>query len=124
MSKFVPDAVIDTLLDEVATATLMSVTSDISTPANLDNMLADVAMTPGDGNDYNIADGTSSGRKVTTVQKADVDIDGLAGTNDALHIVLSLGGTILDITTCTSQPLTNGGTVTFPAWSHEVADPS
>jgi len=120
MPKFVPDDVIDLLLAGVATATLMSVTSDISTPANLTNMLADSVMASGDF----VIDNDTSGRKVTVATKANVPIDGLAGTNNALHVVLSLGGTILDVTTCTTQPLTNGGSVTFPAWTHSVADPT
>ena len=122
MSKFVPDATIDTLLDKVATATRMDVTSDSSTPANLTNSLADVTLTAGDGNgDFTIANGDTSGRKLTIAQQADVDID---TTGTARHIVLSLSGTILAVTTCTEQSLTSGGTVTFPAWDHEVADPT
>ena len=120
MPKFVPDAVIDLLLAGVSTATLMSVTSDVGTPANLTNTLADATMASGD---FTIADDTS-GRKVTIATKTNVPIDGLAGSNNALHVVLSLSGTILDVTTCTSQSLTNGGTVTFPAWTHSVADPT
>jgi len=122
MSKFVPDAVIDSMLDTIATATRMDVTSDTSTPANLTNTLANVTLTAGDGNgDYVIADGTTSGRKITVAQQAGVSI---TGSGTAKHVVLSLGGTILDVTTCTDQVLTSGGTVTFPAWSHEVLDPS
>jgi len=66
MSKFVPNAVIDALLTMVATATRMDVTSDVTTPANLTNTLANITLTAGDGNgDYVIADGTTSGRKIT-----------------------------------------------------------
>lgn len=117
MSKFVPNAVIDLLLAGVATATLMNVTSDSATPTDLTNSLADVVMASGD---FAIADDTS-GRKVTIAQKANVDID---ADGTALHVVLSLSGTILDVTTCTSQVLTSGGTVTFPSWTHSVADPT
>lgn len=119
MGKFVPNATIDKLLDEVATASRMDVTSDVSTPTDLTNTLANTAMTP--VTDYTIADGDVSGRKVTMAQKAGVAI---TGTGTALHIVLSLAAVIIDITTCTSQALTSGGTVTFPAWDHEVLDPS
>lgn len=120
MSKFVPSAVIDLLLAGVATATLMTVTDDVSTPTDLTGALADVTMASGD---FTIGAGDAGGgsRKVAVAQKANVDIDD-SGT--ALHIVLSLGGTILDVTTCTSQVLTSGGTVTFPTWDHEIADPT
>ena len=117
MSKFVPDAVIDLLLAGVATATLMNVTSDVGTPTDLTNSLADVVMA---GGDFVIADDVS-GRKVTIATKTNVPID---TTGTALHVVLSLAGTILDVTTCTSQVLTSGGTVTFPVWTHSIADPT
>ena len=121
MSKFVPDATIDALLDEIATATRMDVVDDVSTPTDLSGTLANVAMVAGDGNDYTIANGDTSGRKVTMAEKSGVSI---TGTGTALHIVLSLAAVIIDITTCTSQALTSGGTVTFPAWDHEVLDPA
>jgi hypothetical protein len=118
MGKFVPNAVIDKLLDEIATATRMDVTSDSSTPTDLTNTLANTTMSSGD---FTKADGDTSGRKVTVAQKSGVSI---TGTDTARHVVLSLGGTILDVTTCTEQVLTSGGTVTFPAWDHEVLDPT
>lgn len=120
MSKFVPNATIDKLLEEVATCTRQDVTSDVSTPTDLTNTLANVAMVAGDGNDYTIADGDVSGRKVTMAQKTGVAI---TGTGTALHVVLSLASVIKDITTCTSQALTIGGTLTIPQWDHEVLDP-
>jgi len=121
MSKFVPNDTIDALLDEIATCTRMDVTSDVSTPTDLSNTLANATMVAGDGNDYTIADGDVSGRKVTVAQKSGISI---TGTGTALHVVLSLAAVIKDITTCTSQALTSGGSVTFPAWDHTVADPT
>lgn len=122
MSKFVPDTVIDTLLDEIATATRMDVVSDVSTPTGLTNSLANVTLTAGDGNgDFTVGAGDTSGRKLTIAQQTGVSI---TATGDAAHVVLSLGGTILDVTTCTTQTLTSGGTVTFPEWDHEVLDPT
>ena len=122
MSKFVPDAVIDTLLDEIATATRMDVVSGAGTPTDLTTSLANVTLTAGDGNgDFTIAAGDTSGRKLTVAEQTGVSI---TATGDATHVVLSLAGTLLDITTCTTQTLTSGGTVTFPAWDHEVLDPT
>lgn len=118
MGKFVPDATIDALLDEVATATRMDVTSDVSTPTDLTNTLANVAMAPGD---FTNGNGDVSGRKVAMAEKTGVSI---TDTGTALHVVLSLTAVIIDITTCTSQALTSGGTVTFPTWDHEVLDPT
>jgi len=34
------------------------------------------------------------------------------------------GSVLYYVTTCTSQALTSGNTVNFPAWDIEIADPS
>ena len=124
MAKAAPNTTIDALLAEVATATRLVVTS--GEPANFAGIaavaLADVVLTAGAGNgDYTIADGDASGRKVTVTQQADVPIDA-SGT--ATHVSLDDGTDLVYVTTCTSQALTSGGTVTVPAWKIEVADPS
>jgi hypothetical protein len=118
MGKSVADAVLDAALGVVQACTRMDVTSDVTTPTDLTNTLANVAMAPGD---YAIAEGDSSGRKITTAQKAGVSV---TGSGTALHIVLSLGGVIKLTTTCTSQVLTAGNTVTIPAFKEEIADPT
>ena len=119
MGKEVPDAVIDVILTEVATSTRMDVVDDVSTPSDLSGTIANVAMVAGHGNDYTIGPGDVSGRKVAMAEKTGVDIT-TAGTNTALHVILSLASVIKLITTCDSQPLTFGGTVTFPTWDYEV----
>lgn len=81
--------------------------------------LADVAMTP--DTDYTKADGDTSGRKVTMAQKTGVIVD---ATGTATHVAIVDGTRLLYVTTCTSQPLTAGNTVTFPAWDVEIADPT
>ncbi len=69
------------------------------------------------------ANGDASGRKVTSDEKAAVDID---QSGDADHVALcDVGSTkLLYVTTCTQQALTQGNTVTFPAWDIEIADPT
>lgn len=120
MAKKAHTSVYDALLDKVATATRMVVTS--SEPADFTGIaavaLADVAMA---GADFTKAAGDVSGRKVTVAQKSDVPIDA-SGT--ATHVCLDDGVTLLYVTTCTSQALSVGGTVTIPAWDIEVAAPS
>lgn len=124
MGKFVKDSAMDTALADIATCTLLSVCSGAGTPTDgtlAGVTLASVALTAGDGNgDYVIADGTS-GRKVTVAQQADLSI---TATGDATHIVLSLAGVIKLVTTCTTQTLTSGGTVTVPTFSDTIADPT
>lgn len=124
MAKSVADAVLDAALAKIATCTRLVVCS--GEPANFAGIaavaLADVVLTAGDGNgDYVIGDGTTSGRKVTVQQQASIPIDA-SGT--ATHVSLDDGTTLLDVTICTSQGLTSGGTVTCPAYKAEFADPT
>lgn len=69
------------------------------------------------------ANGDSSGRKITVNQAATITVD---STNTATHVALadSVNSKLLYVTTCTSQSLTSGNTVTIPAWDIEIADPS
>ena len=122
MGKSIHNDVLDAAHDHTATATLLSVTSDVGTPTDLTNTLASVALTAGDGNgDYVIGEGDTNGRKVAVAEQAAISI---TATGTALHVVLSLSGTILLTTTCTSQALTSGGTVTVPTFDDEIADPT
>jgi len=126
MAKATPDAVFDAMLAEIATGTVMVVcnaqpttwTELITTFA-----LADVVMVAGHGNDYTIADGDVSGRKVTTAVKNGVNID-TTGTATHVGIGRTADTTLLYVTTCTSQALTSGNPVNVPAWRIEVADPT
>lgn len=122
MAKFTDDSVLDAALDKVATATRLVVTS--GQPANFAGIaavaLADVTMTAGAGNgDYTKANGDVSGRKLTVAQQASIPVDS-SGT--ATHVCLDDGSTLLHVTTCTSQALTAGNTVTVPAYDVEFLD--
>jgi len=115
MAKSATDATLDTLLTYVATATSLSVCETAPTTrteAVTTNMLATVAVTPGDGNgDFVIANDTS-GRKLTIGEQATIEVinDGAAD-----HIALTDDSNLLIVTTCTEQQLTDGNTVTVPA---------
>lgn len=120
MAKWANDLMMDASLDYVAGATTMLVCT--SQPADrtaaLASALASVSMA---GGDYTKADGNTSGRKVTMAQKTNVPV---TATGTATHVALIDGSTLRYVTTCTSQVLTSGNTVTIPAWKAEVADPS
>lgn len=123
MAKGCNTTVLDGLLDVVATATVLTVCSaepDTYAEATSTYKLADIVL---DSGDFTKATGDVSGRKVTVAQQANVDIDS-SGT--ATHVALSISGssTWLYTTTCTSQVLTAGGTVTIPAFDIEVASPN
>lgn len=80
--------------------------------------LADVVV---DSADFTVGDGDSSGRKVTVAAQTGATVD-VTGT--ATHVALVDGTRLLYVTTCTSQALTSGNTVDFPAWKIEISDPS
>lgn len=124
MAKSISDPVLDAALAKIATCTRLVVCS--AEPANFAGIaavaLADVVMTAGDGaGDYVISNGDTNGRKVRVQQQAAVPIDS-SGT--ATHLSLDDGTTLQAVTTCTSQGLTSGGTVTVPAFDAEFADPT
>lgn len=125
MAKWLADSTLELILALVDNATRLVVCS--GQPANFAGIaavaLADVTVTAGAGNgDWSaVADGDVSGRKITMAQQADIPIDA-SGT--ATHVSGDDGSTLLFVTTCTSQALTSGGTVTIPAFDIEVGDPT
>lgn len=124
MAKATPDAVLDAMADYIISkADTLYVCS--GEPANFAGIaavaLADVAI---DSGDFTKANGDSSGRKVTIASQSAIPID---SNGTATHVVLAKAAAtseLLYVTTCTSQALTAGGTVTAPAWKIEVADPT
>jgi hypothetical protein len=125
MAKATPDAVLDTMLDEIATATRQiacSAQPTSFTEANSTYALADVTL---DSGDFTKANGDSSGRKVTVGAQNGVLIDS-SGTATHIALVRVADSTLLYVTTCSSQALTANGsnTVNMPAWDIEIADPS
>lgn len=126
MAKIVDNSVLDAALAKIATGTSISVCSTqptTRTEAITTYMLATASQTTGlGGASYGAAaDGTTSGRKMTVAQKTDIPV---TNTGTALHIAICDGTTLLYVTTCTSQGLTAGNTVTVPAWTVEIADPA
>lgn len=121
MAKSTADSVLDAALNVIATSTIMTACSaepTSRTEAVTTYALADQTMA---GGDYTNANGDTSGRKCTVAAKAGVTVD---STGTATHVALCDGTNLLYVTTCTSQALTSGNTVDFPAWDVEIADPS
>lgn len=124
MAKTVDDTVLDGAFDILDQADLMTACSSqptTFTEATTTYKLADVAMTP--NTDFTKANGDTNGRKVTVAAKTAVPIDS-SGTATYIALTKSGGSVLLYVTTCTSQVLTAGGTVDFPAWDIEIADPT
>lgn len=80
-----------------------------------------LADTPVTSTDITLANGDTSGRKMTVAEQASVTVD-TTGTGKWIALAGSTGSTLLMVTTCTSQALTTGNTVTFPAWDDEILD--
>lgn len=125
MSKAVHNDVLDAALAKIATATTLTLCSQqptTRTEAITTYKLADVTLTAGDGNgDYTIADGDTSGRKLTVGAQSAVTVDATGTSN---HVALCDGSDLLYVTTHTGQALTMGNTVDIGAFDIEIADPS
>lgn len=122
MAKALHNDVLDAPADVIDQADIMTACSaepTTRTEAITTFKLADVAMTP--NTDFTKADGDVSGRKVTVAAKSAVPVDS-SGT--ATHVALCDATRLLAVTTCTSQALTSGNTMNFPAWKAEFADPT
>lgn len=126
MAKAVPDAVLDTALDDIALSTILHICS--GQPANYAGIaavsLGSVVLTAGDGNgDFTIANGDTSGRKLTVAAQTTVSI---TASDTATHLALASTGdtTLRYVTTITSQAVTSGNTANIGAWDIEIADPT
>lgn len=124
MAKWANDALMDAALAYAAASTRICVCS--AQPANFAGiaavLLASSTNTAGAGNgSYTLADGDTSGRKLNVLQKTGVSI---SASGSATHVTLDDGTTLRYVTTCTTQTLTSGGTVTIPQWKIEIGDPA
>ncbi len=126
MAKYTNDAVMDAALNHIKNNVTRQVACSAQpttyAEANATYALADVTMASGD---FTLANGDTSGRKVTVAAKSGVLID-TSGTATHVALLDVTNTTLIDVTTCTSIALTTNGsnTVNFPAWDHEIADPS
>lgn len=120
MAKWQIDAMLDAALSYISSnATELYVcTAQPTDRANAISVALTGAATP---SFTGPADGDTSGRKLTVDQEASISI---TASGTATHIALCSGTLLLYVTTCTSQALTSGGTVTVPAWDIEIADAS
>lgn len=123
MGKYIDDSVMDAGLNVIKSgATAMHVCTTIdSTPTRAEVLAASLANVAMASTDFTgPADGTTSGRKLTTIAKNGVAV-GTSGT--AVNVAIIDGTKVLAVTDCTSQALTSGNTVNIPAWVvDEIAD--
>jgi hypothetical protein len=81
--------------------------------------LADCPLT---ATSYTIADDTS-GRKITIAARTGITVD-QSGTFGHVAILNTTASLLLYVTTGTSQVLTAGNTIDYPAWKISIADPT
>lgn len=118
MGKSASDGILDATLDEIATATSLTVCA--GEPTSLAE-IATFALATGviDGSDFTKANGDIDGRKVTVAAQADLDID---TSGDADHVVTH-NATDFMVTTVPTQALTSGGKVSTNPYAFENGDP-
>ncbi len=124
MAKGCIDAFLDGAFD-VLVNSCTGVTICNAAPASFAEAVATyrIAHSVTSGGNFSKANGDTNGRKVTMAQIAGISV---SSTGNANHIALvnSAGSALLYWTTCTSQQLTQGNTVTVNAWDIEIADPT
>lgn len=119
MAKGASDGMIDGGLDTQTGCTAITVCA--GQPTSLADIAVRALATGAvSGVDFTKANGDVSGRKVTTAQQANLSISA-SGNGD--HVAVN-DATDYFVTTCASQALTSGGTVTVGAWDREIADPT
>ncbi len=119
MGKYIPDTVIDAQLaacegDAVHACSAQPTTY---TEAAATYRLATQAIV---GGNYAKANGDTSGRKNTLTPPEATPI---VATGLASHVAVTSGTTLKMVTTCIAQQLTQGGTVDFGPFAHQISDP-
>ena len=125
MAKSVHDDVLDGALNTVKNnATRITVCSTQPTTVTEAITTYKIAIKTISGTDFTgPVNGDTNGRKLTSNQHTAIPVD---ASSTALHVALVgiSSSRLYYVTTCTSQFLTSGNTVTIPAWDMELGDPS
>lgn len=120
MAKGLSDNTLDATLAELATCDRLDISSDVN-PVDLTGSLANVTLTPGDGNgDYTIEDDPTSGRRLVVAAQSGIDTTA-AGT--PATAILSLGGVIKGFTSVSGSALTFPGVTNISTFNLRGADP-
>jgi hypothetical protein len=128
MGKLVNNLVLDAALDYIKqNGTQISVCIDTPTTyshaTTTDNKVLAIKSDLTNASYEAIGDG-ASGRMLTVKAAPTLAVVG-AGTQNATHICICAAATnLLYVTTCVSQALVNGNTVTIPVWTIQISDPS
>jgi len=119
MAKWQIDAMLDAALDYISTNAVEIYVCNAQ-PTTYAEASSTFALTSIEVPTFQAnANGDVSGRKLAVDEEAGMSI---TSTDTATHIALCSATVLLYVTTCTSQALTSGGTVTIPTWDIEVED--
>jgi hypothetical protein len=121
MGKWVADQVLDGALAVIAAADRM-VALGAQPPtyaAAWENRLAEAPMVTAD---FVTGPGDASGRKIVIGGKTGANVVA-AGTANHVALLDTATGRLLYVTTCPTQMLAPGGTVSFDGWSVEIGAP-
>ena len=118
MAKFIPDTILDLMLDQAEGGQLHVCNAQPTTYADL----ASMTLATGAIGAPTAGAGSPSGRENAYPAVSGMSI---TQTGTATHVALSNNtNTLYLVTTCTSQALTSGGTVDTTAFTHTLTDPS
>lgn len=124
MAKYINPNVIDLALGDIRTnANKMVACSQQPTSyteANATYALASVAMTTAD---YTLANGDTSGRKITVAAKAAVPVTA-SGTVTHIALIDTTNSVLKFVTTTPSTAVASGGTVDIGTWKDEIQAPA
>lgn len=122
MAKVITDAVLDLPCDDIKTCTEMYICSAEPTDRANAITLALATRTGMTGSNYTgPANGATSGRRITKNAESGISI---AANGTATHVALCTGTVMKAVTTCGSQALSSGGTVSTSAFDAEFRDPT
>jgi hypothetical protein len=128
MSKFLPDAMLDLLADNLLTygdrQILCSAEPTTYTGATGATALASCTLATGSAGSYTKADGAIDGRKVTIAGIATAQTAGTAGIGTHIAIVDTVNSILKAVTTCGNFSVETGDEVVFPTWKLTIRDPS
>jgi len=124
MAKWCNSAMLDAALNYIKNnVTRLEVCKDQPATVAQATGTLHVASTTISSEDFTLANGDTSGRKVTVAAKNGLNIDVVAsGTHIALLDVSS--NTLYYVTTVSPLWLITGGTVNVGSWKIEIADPT
>ena len=123
MARHIPDAAYTAYFAYFTACTNLVLTSDVSTPGNLNNVLATAVITSGD---FSTGTGTPTGRRLTVAAQNGIDVAENGTTRHAVLVYDPTGSPELRlITTCSERLVsyTDGDKVNMGSFYLQVAAP-